>query len=307
MNTVILKWNPAISSYKMDNHIHAMYFYPDCDYNWSVWEHERAHSGDRFFLVRVGEGKTGVVMSGILISEPYRSEDWSGRGRETYYMDMYPDHIFHPDYAPLLTTEQLEQSLPGVEWRGGHSGVVLSEEDAATLEAVWQQHLASLDDSLYEDEIDEINVESAVRHEPCTIDAAILLACIAHFGQTDLDGNPVILHPLSVGLMGKNREEMIVGFLHDVIEDCRDYSARDMLKYGIDYDIVETLKLLTHSKGTDYYEYIQRIIDSGNEVAIAVKRNDLRHNLRRGRAGGHTRIVAKHKKAWAMIGGGEPE
>ena len=28
-------------------------------FNWSVWEHEKAKCGDRFFLVRVGEGKTG--------------------------------------------------------------------------------------------------------------------------------------------------------------------------------------------------------------------------------------------------------
>ena len=26
-------------------------------FNWSVWEHEKAKCGDRFFLVRVGEGK----------------------------------------------------------------------------------------------------------------------------------------------------------------------------------------------------------------------------------------------------------
>ena len=28
-------------------------------FNWSVWEHEKAKCGDRFFLVRVGEGKSG--------------------------------------------------------------------------------------------------------------------------------------------------------------------------------------------------------------------------------------------------------
>ena len=28
-------------------------------FNWSVWEHEKAKCSDRFFLVRVGEGKTG--------------------------------------------------------------------------------------------------------------------------------------------------------------------------------------------------------------------------------------------------------
>ncbi|MBO7660782.1 MAG: hypothetical protein J6S65_04530, partial [Bacteroidaceae bacterium] len=116
------------------------------------------------------------------------------------------------------------------------------------------------------------------------------------------DGNPVILHPLTVGMMGRNREEMIAGFLHDVVEDT-ELTFEDLTARGVDEVIVEALRLLTHEKGMDYYEYVQRIIDSGNEVAIHVKQADLTHNLKRGRAGGHAKQVAKHEKAWEMIGG----
>lgn len=70
---------------------------------------------------------------------------------------------------------------------------------------------------------------------------------------------------------------------------------------GVDRPIVEALKLLTHEKSTDYYNYIQRIIDSGNPIAIHVKQADLQHNLERGRAGGHLKLVTKHEKAWNMI------
>lgn len=140
----------------------------------------------------------------------------------------------------------------------------------------------------------------ACRQGPLTIEEAIRIANEAHFGEKDLDGNPVILYPLFVGLKGRTREEMIAGFLHDVVEDTRE-TFTGLLMKGVDRPIVEALKLLTHEKGIDYYDYVQRIIDSGNPIAIHVKQADLQHNLERGRAGGHLKLVAKHEKAWNMI------
>ena len=133
-----------------------------------------------------------------------------------------------------------------------------------------------------------------------TIEQALRIAIDAHEGQKDLDGKPVILHPLTVGLAGKDRQEMIAGFLHDVVEDT-DVTFDALLEQGVDEGIVDALRLLTHDKGTDYYDYVKRIIDSGNPIALAVKRNDLTHNLQRGRAGGHWKQVQKHEKALEMF------
>ena len=133
-----------------------------------------------------------------------------------------------------------------------------------------------------------------------TIEDALRLAVEAHDGQKDLDGNPVILHPMTVGLAGRNREEIIAGLLHDVVEDT-DFTFEDLLYCGVDEPIVEALRLLTHSKDMPYEDYVQRIAKSGNEIAIHVKYNDLCHNLKRGRAGGYWRIVEKHEKAMATI------
>ncbi len=133
-----------------------------------------------------------------------------------------------------------------------------------------------------------------------TIEEVLRIAIDAHEGQKDLDGMPVILHPLAVGLAGKNREEMVVGFLHDVVEDT-DYSFEGLLQRGVEQEVVDILRLLTHEKETDYYDYVQSIIDSGNATALAVKRNDLIHNLARGQAGRHWKQVTKHEKALKMI------
>ena len=133
-----------------------------------------------------------------------------------------------------------------------------------------------------------------------TVEDALRIAVDAHNGQKDLDGNPVILHPIAVGLAGNNREEIIGGFLHDVVEDT-EFTLNDLLARGVDKTIVETLQLLTHTKDISYDEYVQRIVTSGNSIAIHIKYNDLKHNLKRGRAGGHWKIVAKHEKALAII------
>ncbi len=133
-----------------------------------------------------------------------------------------------------------------------------------------------------------------------TIEDALRLAVDAHDGQKDLDGNPVILHPMTVGLAGRNREEIIAGLLHDVVEETN-YTFDDLLRKGVDEKIVDALRLLTHTDDLSYGEYVKRIAESGNSIAIHVKYNDLCHNLQRGRAGGHWKIVAKHDKALAII------
>ncbi len=110
-----------------------------------------------------------------------------------------------------------------------------------------------------------------------TIEEALRIALDCHEGLKDLDGKPAILHPLTailhpltVGMAGNNRQEIIGGFLHDVVEDS-DLTFNDLLEKGVDEDIVDALRLLTHKKGTDYFEYIQRIIDSGNRLAQTIK------------------------------------
>ena len=298
-NTFLLKWNPAISSYTMerlDNDISewADGYWSD-DFDWSVHEWQKAHKGDRFFMVRVGEGNTGVFAAGRFTSEPFKDEDWSGKGREVYYMQMEFEAVFHPERVEIIPTEELERELPNIDWRKGHSGQMLDKESAERLELMWRDYVGR-NKSLY--------LPRAVKNENydsrSDIDKAIALASIAHAADYDLDGNPTILHPLAVGMMGQNDTERIVGFLHDVVEDTH-YTFEDLEEEGFSAEVIATLRLLTHDKETPYMEYVENICKSGNRAAINVKLNDLKHNLARGKEGGHTRCVEKHTAAKAFI------
>ncbi len=130
------------------------------------------------------------------------------------------------------------------------------------------------------------------------VDRALQIAAKAHEGQKDKDGEAYILHPIQVGLMGRTDEERAAGFLHDVMEDCG-YTPDDLIREGIPEGLVNALLLLTHDKDTDYFDYVQGIINSHNPIALHVKYNDLRHNFARGKRFPH--LQEKHGKALAMV------
>lgn len=134
-----------------------------------------------------------------------------------------------------------------------------------------------------------------------TIEQAVEFAFKAHKGQKDLEGKPEIMHPMIVGMQGNTLQEKIAGILHDVVEDTP-YTLDDLRKLGVGEDVIEALSLLTHDKTRmTYEEYVRNIAKSGNKIAIAVKLNDLRHNISRGKANNHERLVAKHTKAYDFL------
>ena len=146
--TFILMWNPAYSSVTMDYHLYCIENFDEEPFDWSVYEWEKAHEGDRFYLVRVGEGKTGIVMSGVFTSEPYVGDDWNkSRGsKQIHYMDMQPNFIINPETMPIITTEQLQKAIPDFERRRGHSGTLLTEDQAQRLEKLFAEYLPTVID-----------------------------------------------------------------------------------------------------------------------------------------------------------------
>ena len=100
----------------------------------------------------------------------------------------------------------------------------------------------------------------------------------AHKEDVDKGGYPYEFHPFYLATKVEGENETCVALLHDVIEDHGDkYSFEYLEKEGFNKEIIDALRLLTHKKDVPYMEYISKI--SKNNIAKAVKIEDLRHNL----------------------------
>ena len=140
VNTIILFWNPNISRYTKYDFAHNCIAVTET-YSWSVWQHETAKCGDRFFLVRCGDDKGGICMSGVFTSDPYIGPDWSGNGHTVFYMDVKPDAVIDSEIHQILTTNELQKGIPEFDWTGGHSGQLLKQKLAVKLESMWSKFL----------------------------------------------------------------------------------------------------------------------------------------------------------------------
>ena len=109
------------------------------------------------------------------------------------------------------------------------------------------------------------------------LDRAIQIAVNAHAGQIDKGGKPYILHPLwvmdKVRHLGENA--MIVGILHDVVEDTI-WTIADLVEEGFNQEVIYALCLLTKTPDKTYDQYIDEI--SKDPIAREVKKRDLEHN-----------------------------
>lgn len=112
------------------------------------------------------------------------------------------------------------------------------------------------------------------------LEKAIEIAVEAHRGQIDKAGKIYILHPMRVMLRGKNETEMIVGILHDAVEDTP--ITLDMLRLeGFSEEILAAISCITKENGEAYGDFINRVLT--NPLATQVKLYDIEDNLNRDR------------------------
>lgn len=112
------------------------------------------------------------------------------------------------------------------------------------------------------------------------LELAIRIAADAHAGQLDKAGKPYILHPLAVMLAvaphGLNAQAVAV--LHDVVEDTS-VTLDALREAGIPGLVVAAVDAITKREGEKYETYLSRV--RANDLAFAVKIEDIRHNMSR--------------------------
>jgi len=105
---------------------------------------------------------------------------------------------------------------------------------------------------------------------------AISLAATAFSGKVDKAGKPYILHLIRV-MMAVPDQLKPAAVLHDIIEDCSEYSLHHLYNKGFSKRTVETIHCLTHRINESYEQYIARV--SFKVDAIKIKIADLEDNM----------------------------
>ncbi len=139
MKTILLMWNPQISNFKPDDY-DQIYNDEHPALSWSVCYYHKVEIGDRFYMVRVGQENTGIVMSDTIVSLPHQDEDWSGKSCQVFYADLRIE-LMTQSAKPIIQTDCLMENFPGFDWTRGHSGRVLPKEIALKLEEYWQTEI----------------------------------------------------------------------------------------------------------------------------------------------------------------------
>ena len=111
-----------------------------------------------------------------------------------------------------------------------------------------------------EEPIIEIQEKPTQSQKEQFINYAASIAMLAHWGQLDKAGYLYFDHCKRVALKGKKWPEVVLGYLHDVIEDTTEpeiYTYEMLMDtFHFPEDIIKSLKLITRDKKEHYFDYI---------------------------------------------------
>lgn len=135
--------------------------------------------------------------------------------------------------------------------------------------------------------IEKEDLEKIRECEDVYLKSAVLVRILFR-DRKDPAGQPYLGHLKRVSDRMTTEEGKIAGLLHDLVEDIPDITFEDLLDIGIPENIIEVLKLVTHGKINKkltkeerlilYGKEIDKIIDSGNPLAIELKIADITDN-----------------------------
>lgn len=118
---------------------------------------------------------------------------------------------------------------------------------------------------------------SEARERAQLIPLACQMAVLAHADQLDYCGKSAVLHVFHVGFSMSSDTDMIVGLLHDSVEDAG--CSLDSIRSIFGDEVADAVNAITHPKHEPYSDYLNRVMQ--NPIAHQVKIVDATHNLSR--------------------------
>jgi hypothetical protein len=112
---------------------------------WSTGNSKQLKPGDRFYLIRLGDGPRGIFASGRILSEvregPHFAPERAAAGETRRYVEIRYDELLNPWTDGLLTQAALVEQFKEVEWSPQSSGTRLPPSILFRLELLWQATL----------------------------------------------------------------------------------------------------------------------------------------------------------------------
>jgi (p)ppGpp synthase/HD superfamily hydrolase len=138
-------------------------------------------------------------------------------------------------------------------------------------------------------------------------DGAFKWASNIYGGKRDKQDKPLMLHALRVmtTMQMYGETHMLVGLLHDTIEEAEDVELATVVLHNFPPPIVRAVLAITRRSPERYFDYIRRV--SLNEIATAVKLADLADNLdlTRGTFEGQETLRERYRRSAAFLRTGD--
>lgn len=99
----------------------------------------------------------------------------------------------------------------------------------------------------------------------------------AHQGQSSKTGGPFLDHVRRVAERVSGEDEVIVGWLHDVVEKGPGWTLQRLREEGFLDRVVDAVDAMSKRDGEEYFAFVRRSIT--NPLAVPVKHADLSDNL----------------------------
>lgn len=142
--TYILRWNSAQSRLLTMSSFESTMRKFDFNLNYffiGIMNWQNIHKGDIVYMIREGEGNTGIVMRGTIFTEPLTFQDLCTEKSRHRIIDIKMNQIMHPDKAVLPDSKKIEERWNHEEWKGLRYLIPVDKQTAEELEQIFNNYL----------------------------------------------------------------------------------------------------------------------------------------------------------------------
>lgn len=145
MNTYLFLWNPKKWVWTtLEQDIEQVDLTGRCSQRWSCGNTKSIQMGDRIFLLKLGTEPKGIIATGFATSTPFYERHWSGKNKDTLYINVDFEVLLNPEKEPVLTLDILKTGNLAIQnWSPMGSGNSIKHEIVDELEAIWFEFLTT--------------------------------------------------------------------------------------------------------------------------------------------------------------------